>query len=754
MTTLRFMSGACLRRAFLSAAVSALAAIAVPPAARAADPAGYVLSDVRVLYVSDDPERIDWPTLYYLNDEHGCRIDVVLLDERSSYRTAAAGLPERELYVHTLLLPPGDREAMDSATAMLFSERYPDIVLFEALRGQGGYNALRERILAAEPSADRRFNVLKIYEQVTDPNEALDSAAAVFLSRRELAVRYADRLAGEIPQLLGRDYRARAAAEPQLVRYRQVVGRVGSRTAEVNFLAGVPGNRLLAVLEELVADGPKKTTLLRLGRQYLASLNAALSASGRERAAAIVEGYRALSDLVAAAAGDPLYDAQVDLRVYFAELLAQTEELALRSVGVHWDGGITVRDSPDGPRLKFRASLSADGPQEVRFSNVRFHPYWDTAAVTLDTAARTVAPHQTFAREYLVEIDPRYLEAGRPDSLVFTAEIAFGSNPLTVRSAIPVGERADLDVRFEPDFCFVPPVADLDIDRVVAPLTLRVVIQKPREFAGTVKVNLETPRGLFAGAYRQEISLRKGSLRETVRIPFSISKLFELGLQQQVISLAYRDNVVAADTALVRIASCHVDDKTQVAFLPDTTGRLEDVLGMTDAAFRPLTDRGLATAPLEAYDVILVGSGAFRAYPSFAAMKDRFEDFVRNGGSLVIFGQPVDWPQDVLPVRFVPDVELVDRNDIINRIPDANLLSKPYPIVETNLLSSFYRKQDVAAAVVAPAERVYVAPSGAALLSVSRIGEGQIIYCGLPLLDMIARLDIDAIHLFANILNY
>lgn len=733
--------------------VSLLALMVLAASALAADPVAYVLSDVRVLYLADEADAIDWPTLYYLNDEHGCRVDVVLAHERSSFRATAAAVPDRDVYLHHFYLPPGDDNAVDSAMALLFAERRPDIVLFEAARGEGGYNVLRERILASEPSVDRRFNMLKIYEQVADPAVTSDTAETVSVNARELAVRHADRIESEVPRLLDR-MRVSAATEPHLVRYQLLRSRVGGRLPEIVFLSGVPQNRLSAIIEESVGEGPKKTTLLRHSRQFLSALNSALALEGRERVAAIIEGYRALNDLMTASAGNPVFDAQVDLRAYISDLLAQTEELALQAAGVHWDGAITLRDSPDGPRLKFRATLAADGPREVRFGDVQFHPYWDTATVSLDTATRVIAPHQAFVREYLVEVGTQYLEASREDSLIFTAEIEFGAIPLTVRSAIPVGEKVELDVQFEPDFAFVPPVADLDVDRVVTPMNLRVVIEKPRDFAGMVNLHLETPRGLFAGAYQQEISLDKGSLRETVRIPFSISKLFELGLQHQVITLAYRGNTVATDTALVRIASCHVNDKIQVAFLPDTTGRLEDVLNMTDAAFRPLTDRGLVTAPLEAYDVIMVGSGAFRNYPSFPTMKDRFEDFIRNGGSLVIMGQPLDWPQDVLPVRFVPDIELVDKNQISNRIPDANILSRPYPIVETTLFSSFYKKRDVAAAVVAPAERVYVTPSGATLLSVSRLGEGQIIYCGLPLLDMIGRLDIDAIHLLANILNY
>ncbi|MHC4501282.1 MAG: hypothetical protein ACYS21_19480, partial [Planctomycetota bacterium] len=61
---------------------------------------------------------------------------------------------------------------------------------------------------------------------------------------------------------------------------------------------------------------------------------------------------------------------------------------------------------------------------------------------------------------------------------------------------------------------------------------------------------------------------------------------------------------------------------------------------------------------------------------------------------------------------------------------------------------------EVGTAVLAPAEKVFVTPTGAVLLSVSRLGEGQVIFCGLPLIEMISRLELEAIHLFANILNY
>jgi len=108
----------------------------------------------------------------------------------------------------------------------------------------------------------------------------------------------------------------------------------------------------------------------------------------------------------------------------------------------------------------------------------------------------------------------------------------------------------------------------------------------------------------------------------------------------------------------------------------------------------------------------------------------------------------------MLPVSLVPGVEMINSEDLTNEIPNARVLRTPYKITEKGLLSSFYKKKDVFPFDVTPAEKVYVTPSGATLLSVSRLGDGQVICCGFPLLDMVSGLNIEAIHLLANMLNY
>ncbi len=727
--------------------------VALPRVTHGVDPARYSLCDVRVLYLFDDPRAIDWPTLYYLNDNFGCRIDLLSIETHTQFRKITAEIADCEIFQHHYFVNRPDSLVIDSVMADLFCERRPDVVLL----GQCGENSLcrafKAAILELPWDADALFNIRKVYEIVEDSPGPGDSSGVVTLNTRELSTRYRVRMDGEIPVLF-HWYRSVDFAVGSLTRYRLLQSDLDSRRADADFLNGLSPIRLAANIERLFTDGPQRTTYLKQTGRFISEFNAATLAVGGQRADHIIRGYRALLDLSTPPHRPGETALHVTYQAYLKRLVARTERVALRAAGIGWEGRISLRDSPHGPKVKATVALSVDGPREIELSSVVFHPHWDTAAVPLDTIVRVVSPHQSYVREFLVDIDRSLLETARPDSLLFTTSLTYGLIPLVFSRHLLMREIPNLTVTFEPDFFFVPPVANLDIDRVVTSMAWNLVITKPRDFKGRVHLNLQTPRGVFAGAYRTDLMLYEGNTLKMVRIPFTLSKLLEPGIQYPTVSLSVDGQVASADTAVMRIASCGVDDKRTVGFLPDGSGLLEDVLRMTDAAFRPLTDRGLLTADLQSYDVIIIGSGTIRAHPSLELIRDRFEDYLRRGGSLVILGQTYDWPQGIVPFALTPSMEQTSDEGIANPIPDARVLSEPYDISVTKLLAAFGPRRSVAAAVVSPSEVVFQTGTGASLLSVSRLGEGQMIYCGLPLLPMISELDLQAIHLFANILNY
>ncbi len=736
----------------LSSWIIASAIIAVlcgATASHSAELLQYASCDLRVLYLFDNPDAIDWSTLYYLNDVYGARIDLVTLNSGPTYQRALAEVPEVELHLATYTLPDTGSKLYDSVMADL-TRAYPtDIVIIGSLLPGHPVDSLAKLFSNAAPDA----GLTRVYRLVDSLVGRKVVAGAVYINAREQAQRYRERMEREIPKLFSW-YTIPKQLPENLMRYDLVWSSLAGAKPPVDFVAGLPMIRLSRVIDSVLPEGALKQALLRKARNYESFVSLAKNSFGKKRADNMLTGYKELSTLTDQCRVESRLANIPRFLPYLREINRRLQQAVAREIGLTWAGEIILRDSPDGPKVKFRASLGADGPAEVELDAVRFKPYWDTTSVTLDAQIKRVEPHQTIICEYLVDIDRQYLQAQKPESLLFAADIVYGKMPFTLYSSVPIWQSPDLSVKFEPNFKFIPPVAALVVDRVVSSMNWKATLSKPTYYYGKVSVRIETPRGMFAGAYQTERSLEKGRSLESLRIPFTMSNLFELGIQSATISLVIDGRTVAADTGIIRIAACHVDDTIKIGFLPDSTGALEDILRMTDAGFQPLTERALTSADLDAYSVIVIGSGAFRQYPMLRELKGRFEDFVRGGGRIVLLGQPSQWPDGVLPVGCAPGTETVRPQDVLNRGNVGNLLSRPYAISDDVLFGGLVPSRKVASAVVSPAENIYVTPTGAAVLSVTRIGTGEIVYCGLPLVEMISKLNIEAIHLFANLLNH
>ena len=756
-TTLRKARGA---RTLLCAMVIVFMAIVflLPALSSAASLIDRALCDVEVLYLFEDPQQVDWPTLYYLNDKHGCDITLLTVGEGREFEHHFDEIPERGITLHRFLIDSdapttAGASISDSILAVLFRQRRPDVVVFGDREFDNPLANVASAIRSLPDDPSSVYHIRRIYRLASLDTPADSASRFVTVNRRELFTRYRDRMELEVPVLYSWLDVSRFSDARQ-VRYEVLVDRVLTRAPSPDFLSNMATNRLVPLFDTAFSDGALKNAFLNRTRNYLSLYSLARRTIGSQRIGNLIGGFKELATLWQQVRSESLLEGYTDLKPYMSALVESAQHAVLKEIGMQWDGEIILRDSPHGPKLKFRAALSVNGPTPLELSFVKFLPYWDSTEVVLDDRSLKITPHQSFVREYLVDIEREHLEAQMPESLVFVADIVYGDIPLTVTSALPIWEAPDLKISFEPDFCFVKPQEQIEVDKVVSSLNWKAVITKPLYYHGTARLNLQTPRGVFAGAYRQDWQLEKDRTTETVRISFSVSNLFELGVHEQTISLSVGGKQVAADTGRIRIASCEIDDRTTIALMPDTTGLLEEILRMAEASYWPLTDRALQTGDLEAYDVILIGPGAVRNYPSFRDVSGRIEDYVRYGGSLVILGQPRDWPEGVLPVSFVPGHETRRSADLLNRIPGAKILSRPYVISESNLLSWMEKPTDITAAVISPTEKVLVTPSGAALLSVSRVGQGQVIFCGIPLVELISELNIEAIHLLANLLNY
>jgi hypothetical protein len=718
--------------------------ISLVGSAIAADATKYPLCDLRVLYLYDDPARIDWGTVYYLNDEYGCRVDLVTLTGGGGFGTSQREISGQEIYAHSFRVVTSSSSRFDSVYTHLWPDRRPDIVLIGDLDSNGLTARFAAVTTALKAKTESMFNIARVGRWA-----AVQSSNGITLNAREMFGKYRDRIERESPQLL---YDGYEPEEPSAILSQYALeSRLGKLGGD--FVTGLRTLRLQAVIDSLVPSGGIRDALSRKAGNFVGLLDIAQTQSGKARLESIVNAHDEIKALSEAAKVEPSLAKTAEIAPYLDELTEKVHRAALTETGFDWAGEIVVRDSPYGPKVKFVSSIKISGPATVLVSRVVFHPYWNSATVVLDSMRQTVLPHQAYVREYLIDLDGRKLESQKADSLRFTIELEASGIPVVAESKLPVWNSPLVRVKFLPPYHFVPPFAALEVDKIVTSMSLSVAVTKPLDFAGKARIDLKTPEGMFAGAYRQDLTLEKGQGMESVRIPFSISKLFELGVQQAVVTVSIDGRQVDADTCRVRIAACQIPDTMSIGLLPDTSGQLEDILRMTDAKWQAITDRTLEIGQLASYDLLLIGSGALRNYPSFRKVRGRIEDYLNGGGTVVIMGQPSDWPSAVLPISLAPVTAELSANGVTTADQSHDLLKRPYQIGVSGLSAWFTRPQKITCAVVSPARPVLTGPSGEMLLSVSTIGRGKIIYCGLPLTEMVGSLNIEAIHLLSNILN-
>ncbi|MBI5267779.1 MAG: hypothetical protein HY851_11170 [candidate division Zixibacteria bacterium] len=724
-------------------AIICLVAGGATSAAAASEPIRYALCDLRVVYLYDDPAAIDWATIYYLNDEKGCRVDLVTATSGPTFQVERRSVDDKYLVNWQCTMVAGDSARFDSVFAHVWADRRPDLIINDLTDTVGATGRLAKHISSLKPLTGSLFNIVRIFSRTEDADKGI-----VSLNSREWYTKCRIRIEAETPRLMGESYAVQVSNKTHS-RYRAVMNGGGP-----DFLSKLRQSRLIETLDSLMKPGAVRQALERKAGNSISLLEVAQTQSGRARLRSVVSAWQELVGFRDAAAVEPTLKVVPEFGRYTDSLVERIRRLALVETGVNWTGDIVVRDSPYGPKVKLVSTVMVTGPSEVRISEVSFRPSWDSTTVTLDSMRETVNPHQSLVREYLVDISRQRLESVRADSLRFAIEMDAGGLPMMMYSAVPVRRTTRLAARFEPNFYFVQPFAALNVDKVVTSMALRVVISKPLEISGRVKINLETPTGVFAGAYRQDITLEKGQATETIRIPFSVSKLFELGIQNMVVSLSMDGRLVSSDTGIIRLASCHVEDTTAIGLLPDTTGHLEDILRMTDAKWQAVSDRTLEVGDLAAFDVLLIGSGALDNYPSFRKVRGRLEDYVHGGGTIIIMGQPSSWPSEALPVSFVPTPVVVSGSTVHIVDPAHDLFRKGSPILTSGLLTYFDRPTKVSGAVISPTRPLITGPRSEILLSVTSVGNGKLVFCGLPLTDMVGKLNVEAIHLLANILNY
>ncbi len=729
------------------------------------------LNDLQVVYFFESPRSIDWGAVMLLSQRYSCQVTLATVAK------AADGLQVRQKndprsglrYTQVNLAPAAIGGLSSSLTPNSFA---PDIILFSTGLVDPIWKPIKDYYLSGKAAPDTLLyngliGVRKVY-QAQDKFTSGSVIQGAIVNQRELSRAYSDLIAQTQRAFFTEDMgvELRSADDGLYRRYELARYDIQNSFRESDFLSGLTKLRLTGLVQSIGSETAaySATTLTnqkRLADQFERDFNdARLADSPRKRVDRLVSGYRALSRLLDLLSANRELSADSVYSGYVKNLVTVSQRATLRTMGLEWSGDIIIRETPAGPRVKFRPTVTVAGPLGVTLAKIMFYPDGGDngdSVVIVDDSPHAVRPHQQFIREYLVDIGDEALQTGALDSLRFAVEIQYGGISMTARSVAGVRGSRNLRVTFLPSFRFIPKVTDVMVDRKITPFYWKAVVDKPKYYSGTVAVDLKTPPGVSAGAMHRTLSLLSGEETQTIQFPLVAGTNMVDGIARLTLKLKDGGETVAADTALLRVASCNIDPDRTIAFLPDTSGLLEDILRMAEAKIAPLTNRALETGDLGAYKVIVIGSGSYRSFTALPRISEKMERYVRQGGLLVILGQPVDWPVGAAPLALRPAPVALEGVDIGVGDRNHRLFSKPYTILTRRLTESVGGRTISAPAEIVTGKKLIFDksnPRNRSLLTVANMGEGSIIYCGFPLLQRISRLEINSIHLLANILSY
>jgi len=710
--------------------------------------------DLKVFCPAADPADIQWTALLYLNQTYGVHVYIAVyiavLEKSPAYAAKVTSSPDGQFHVAEIGTGVGlaPDSLADSILACLFDNSYPDLAIFGASSSDSTtITSMLSHIRRRAREDSLSVGTLEeIY--VRGPE---DGPADVVLNDAELYKHFG----GKVSEL------SRAFAEngpedyiPEQYRWYSRIDSPVTDGASGEFLAGTEPFRLPGRLRARLADSPERDNVLSRIDSYISNIQAAQKpwVGALDQLSYLLAANEDITRIASRCHPDAMgHLSETGLCDPIMSLRKRAYSALTEAVGIDWQGHLEIRNTPFGKTGKLSLDLTVTGPREIELSYFKFIPQ-NGQPIIIDSILKTIGPHQKFYREYPVDINAIDVRPETGDSLLFAVEAIVDRVSLALY--LPYREFADREIglKFLPGYAFLAPFTEGQLTALAQPFDWQLLITKPyaSELTGTIK--LDNPDGIVVGSFDENVFMPVGITSKYVDIHLAAGRSIGFDRRTVKASLVVGGQPVAQTGADIRVVRCDVPDTRDIAFIPDPGGRLEDFLRMTRASFQPLTTRGLMRAPLEAYDLVVIGSNADDYYDILRGTRDRLRDFVDNGGDVVIFGQGFDWPHDLFEFSVYP-ARTTSEQHLQFSHQDHSILNFPYEIDTDALTKGIAGTSALYPAIVDGGAEIVSAGELGSYLQVVKIGDGYVVYCGLPLFEMAAALNVEAIHLLANILN-
>ncbi|MCK5127887.1 MAG: hypothetical protein KAR42_16640 [candidate division Zixibacteria bacterium] len=707
-------------------------------------------SDLKVFCLATSIEQIQWSALLYLNQNFGAEIFIGILQTAPEFGCISYSSKNGQFHYLPIGRPSGmsDETLADSMVTCMFNGGYPDIALVSP--SSPADSSLLTSVLQAMQTASMRDVItLTNLERIFIQGKS-GTAADVILNDAEIYQQLksiADEIAVELP-ILGE-----IVYQPQRFRWYYRLDKNGS-SGKSDFLSGIDRFRLPEIISDLVNDGPEQKNLLNRLNRFRSYIRASYSPrlGPSEKLRLLLSAYAEitrLEQMIQAGTGN-LAGTRV---LYRAQMVRYKTSLAVsEAVGVDWTGRLILRDTPFGKSGKLQLELDLSGPLPVELSYFKFHPAAGQAVI-IDSISTVVQPHQKLYREYPIELDSIKFDDARADSALFSIELVIEGLSMDLFISYADYGDEDVSITWLPGYAILSPFRDGDITSLAQTFDWQIKITKPYNSEFKARLLIDNPDVVVVGSYRKDIVIPEGVTTKYIDIHLAAGRSIEYNKEKITARLMSGGKLLASTSANVRIVRSSVPDTRDIAFIPDKTGKLEDFLRMAKVSFKPFTAHSLTRATLDAYDLLIIGEDASDYYGILRSVNSRLRKFVRNGGDILILGQSFGWPPDIFefPIYTSQNSRLFSP---VVKAAKHRILTSPFTIQTGQLFSEMKGHYSGWSAIMEDGSEIISAGEHGSYLRVSTVGDGRIIYCGLPLLDMAGKLNVEAIHLLANLLNF
>lgn len=710
-------------------------------------------TDLRVFCPATGERDIQWSALLYLNQTAGAEVFVALFHPSPVFTLDLTSSADSQFHLARIGWPQtlAPSALVDSLTARLFFDRTYDLVVCGADNPADSarlISLVMPRGVAETADTSVSFRVRRVFFC----GRATAGKADIILDDRELFEKFDERTK-ELDRAFGaegpRSYRA-----GQLRRYSRIPLTAADTIGVEGFTSGLDLFRLPDLVTRMPVDSSDRRDILAgldRSRSYLRASAGQIDFSSRQiqlLAAAARESGRIgrLVDSLSTAEKEPLVARMT------RQYAAKVNRAFLAAVGLDWNSRLETVKTPTGHIVKLVLDLRVTGESPIDLSSLLLHLPGRPAAA-IDTLSVTILPHQRFRREFPIQWDRIDSLNAPTDSLRFTAQVSVEGVPLDLD--VPLHQYADMDLgmAFLPGYTFLSPFTESDVTALAQPFEWQLQITKPYRSEVDGRLTIEAPDGIVVGSFDSKIVMPEGMTTKYINLFLGAGRSMRTDLKTVRAALEVGGQLVAETFAPVRVVRCAIPASINIAFIPDPEGRLEDFLRMAKAPATPMTPHSLMLANLEKFDLIIVGPEPTSYRDRLQDVRPRLREFVKNGGEILILGQSFGLSDDIYDFSIhAAYTEIPPAPRTVT--PGHPLLKTPYAVDPARLDSLLGAVGFAWPAQVSGGSELVAAGELGSYLTVVTAGDGHVVYCGLPLLEMAARLDLEAIHLLANLIDF